>query len=791
MGNVKLSMTQLIVITSKLFIFGLLASFGCCSVAWCADVEKSKPADSRRSQDELLTRGEAIYREKCASCHGANGEGVTGKHATPLVGDSTIGELTKVITETMPEDDPDACVGEDSEAVSEFIHYRFYSEAAQIRNRPSNVSFSRLTGTQLRQSIADLYARFNGQPEVTADRGVKAIYFDGARWKNENKKIQRTDAVIDFDFGNESPGEGIKADAFYIYWEGGIKADVTGRYEIIVRSSCSFKMDFGKLDRQFIDNHVQSGDRTEFRQPIVLTAGRIYPFKIDFIQKDRKTENPPARISVSWIKPGGVEEIIPTLNLVPNVARSTFSIQTTMPPDDRSYGFERGISVSRQWDDATTAAALEFAQVAAAELWPRYERQHKDDSDEGRSKLRKFLAEIVEVAFRGSLDEKQKLTYIDKNVDAAEDDVEAMKRTFLMALKSPYFLYPSLDVGASVSQQAANRLSLILHDSLPSEDGILSQIKKENLTNEKQIRDAAKRMVKDYRTQAKVRQMMHEWLNIGHFADISKDAKNYPGFDSAVVADLRSSLEAFLDEVIWSEASDYRQLFLSKSVYTNDRLADFYGDSWKPVEGDRIQLRLGATEDDARFGLLTHPYLMSGLAYHNTTSPIHRGVFLIRYMLGRTLRPPNEAFSPLSPDLHPELTTRERVELQTSSENCQGCHIKINGLGFTLENYDAVGRYREKERDKTILSVGHYTTRSGDEVELSGASDLANYLASSSDSHRAFVNRAFQYFVKQPITAYGPDVLDELTAKFTKSGCNIRELIVEIAVLGTCSKLMK
>src|SRR5690606_28358820 len=55
-------------------------------------------------------------------------------------------------------------------------------------------------------------------------------------------------------------------------------------------------------------------------------------------------------------------------------------------------------------------------------------------------------------------------------------------------------------------------------------------------------------------------------------------------------------------------------------------------------------------------GILSHPYLMSGLAYSDTTSPIHRGVFLVRYMLGRTLRPPNEAFTPLSPDLHPDLT---------------------------------------------------------------------------------------------------------------------------------------
>src|SRR5690606_4492052 len=102
--------------------------------------------------------------------------------------------------------------------------------------------------------------------------------------------------------------------------------------------------------------------------------------------------------------------------------------------------------------------------------------------------------------------------------------------------------------------------------------------------------------------------------------------------------------------------------------------------------------------------------------YHDSTSPIHRGVFLMRYMLGRTIRPPMDAFSPLSPALHPEMTTRQRVELQTSPESCQVCHVKINGLGFTLEAFDAVGRPRDREGDKPIDPSGIYFTRAGDRV---------------------------------------------------------------------------
>ena len=155
---------------------------------------------------------------------------------------------------------------------------------------------------------------------------------------------------------------------------------------------------------------------------------------------------------------------------------------------------------------------------------------------------------------------------------------------------------------------------------------------------------------------------------------------------------------------------------------------------------------------------------------------------MIRYMLGRTLRLPADAFSPLSPDLHPDLTTRERVDLQTSPESCQVCHVKINGLGFTLENYDAVGRFREQEQGRAIDASGTYTSRDDRTERFSSLRDVSRYMANSDDAARALVNRAFQYFVKQP-AADGVDTLDQLTENFKSSDYKLRDLIVEIAVL--------
>lgn len=751
--------------------------------------ERPVAAPPVTEQSLSIQRGQSIYRNQCAACHGDQGEGIAGAYDQPLIGDAATGELSRLIAETMPKEDADQCTGEDAVAVAEYIHYSFYSEAAQVRRRPPRIGLARLTAGQLRQSVADLYAHFDGVPSLTDDRGVKAIYFNGARWKNENKKIERTDPVIDFDFGHDSPGEGIEAKSFYICWEGGLKADVTGRYEIIVRSTCSFVMDFGKIGRKLIDNHVQSGDRTEFRRTLTLTAGRVYPFKIDFIQRERKTESPPARISLSWVPPHGIEEIIPTQNLLPSAPPATFSLQAILPPDDRSYGYERGIAINREWDDSTTTAALEFAQSAIDELWPRFLRRHKDDSDENRARLRGFLTELVETAFRAPLDQETRRLYVDQQVDATQDDAEAIRRAALITIKSPRFLYPLADQHQTTSHRVASRLALVMFDSLPSDSWLQKLAAENKLEKTEAIRSAARRMVTDYRTQAKTRELMYAWLNLGHLTDINKDSVLFPGFDRALMHDLRTSLNAFLDDVIWSETGDFRQLFLADWSYTTDRIAEFYGDAWKPAQEDGRPLRKTAGHAEHRMGLLNHPFLMSGLAYHDSTSPIHRGVFLIRYILGRTLRPPSEAFTPLSPDLHPDLTTRERVALQTSPESCQVCHVKINGLGFTLENFDAVGRYRDQEREKPINSVGSYTDRAGKDHTFANPHELAVFLAASDDSQRAFVNRAFQHFVKQPAAAYGPDTLEILTERFRESGYNVPQLIVEIAVTAASEPL--
>ncbi len=739
-------------------------------------------ADDAMTAEQLLEKGEQIYRSTCADCHGSHGEGDASAYEKPLVGDLSIGQLADIVSETMPEGEPEVCVAEDAQAVATYMHQAFYSEAAQVRNRPPRIGLARLTADQLRQSLSDLYAQFEGLPKPDLPTGLKAEYFDGKRRSNEARKMERVDPELNFDFGRESPVEGVNADEFLIYWHGGIRVEETGRYEIIVRSTCSFVCNFGRYDREFINNHVQSGDKIEFRRTIQLTAGRVYPFDLQLVQRNRKTEIPPARVSLSWVPPGGVEQIIPARHLVSERVPAAYALQAELPPDDRSYGFERGIAINRQWDESTTAAALEFAQVAEDELWPNYRRRFRGDKEEPRAALRSFLTRIVETAFRAPLSEDIKKMYVDMQIEKESDDAQAIKRVVLLALKSPRFLYPGLDGNEASSRATAARLALVLYDSLPVSDALVRAAERDELRKADQIRGFVTAHIDDLRVKAKAREMFHEWLNMSHFGEITKDEAKFPGFGQELVSGLRESLDLFLDEVAWGESSDYRDLFRADWRFSNERLAEYYGAAWQPASPGS-GLRKTASAESLKFGLLTHPYLMSGLAYHDSTSPIHRGVFLIRYLLGRTLMPPQEAFSPLSPDLHPDLTTRERIALQTSPESCQVCHARINGLGFALENYDAAGRYRDQENGKPIDSAGQYINRAGEQVEFAGPAELADFLCNSDDAHRAFVSRAFQHFVKQPPAAFGVDTLDELTDKFKKSQFSIRQLLIEIAMV--------
>ena len=736
--------------------------------------------------------GAAIYKQQCARCHGANGEG-SKQYKQRLEGDRSVAQLAEVIRKTMPENDPGSLTVAQSQAVAEYIHKSFYGPLAREGNKPARVALARLTVPQYRQAVADLVGSFRWQARWDAQRGLDAEYFKGRRLNPRDRVLKRIDPQVAFDFGTESPAPGkTEPHEFSIRWTGSILVPETGEYRFVIRTEHAARLWLNDQRRPFIDAWVKSGNDTEYSATIFLVAGRIYPLRLEYskakqgVDDSNKIKNKPpspkSSVTLLWQLPHRSVEVVPSRYLSPAPAPEQFVCTRPFPPDDRSFGWERGTTVSREWDAATTEAALEATAYIAARMNELAGTREGDP--EQKKKLQAFCRTFAERAFRRPLTaEQQKL--LERQFEAGKDLESSVKRCLLLTLKSPRFLYR--EVGDEPDGYAvASRLSFGLWDSIPDKE-LLEAAAAGRLATKEQVRKQAERMLPDPRARAKLRSFLLTWLRLNEEHDLSRDPKIFPGFDAATVSDLRTSLELFLDEVVWSSGSDYRQLLTAEEVYLNDRLARFYGVKLPEGAGFRkVKLDPGK-----RAGVTTYPYLMALLSQGEVSSPIHRGVLLARGFLGVALKPPPEAVAPLSPRLHPNLTTRERVLLQTRPGACMTCHGIINPLGFALEHFDAVGRFRDQENGKAIDATGWYQARDGKMVRVNGARELASFLAGSSEAHAAFAEQMFHHLVQQPVRAYGQNTLEELRRSFVSGNFHIRNLAVEVITVAALQSRQK
>jgi cytochrome c553 len=725
-------------------------------------------AATQDPQESVLERGRAVYESKCVSCHGQNGSG-SREVPAPIFGDRPTSDLADLISRTMPEGAPEDCVGDDARAVAEWMQVQFYSPEAQARLHPPAIEFSRLTVSQHRNAIADLAMSFRWYHSPGANRGLKAEYYADRKTRKEKRVIERTDPNVNFSFGAGSPDtEKIPPEEFSMEWQGSVIPRETGWYEFTVRTENAARLFVNDRETPLVDAWVRSGPGTEFRGSRLLLAGRLYPLRLEWF----KFKEPTSSVALLWKPPNGVEEAIPAAHLTPEWAPEVLVIETPFPPDDRSSGYERGTSVSKEWFEASTNAAIEAADKLVR---MRRELFEIKDGEDRTAKMQEFARLLVERAFRRPLTDETRQMYVDAQFAATPDPDEALRRVILLALKSPRFLYREAgDVGDQFDR--ASRLSFALLNSSPDKQLLEAAANGQLETNE-QLREHAWRLMSDFRSRARLLEFLRQWMNLERLQDISKETASFPDFTPQIASDLRVSLEMLLEQSVDAENSDFRRLLLNDQIFFNGRLAAFYGaDLEEGAEFQEVTF-----EPEQRTGIVTHPFLLSGFAYMHASSPIHRGVFLSRGVLWRGVKPPPIAVAPAAPDLAPELTTRERVTLQTSAESCVGCHGLINSLGFALENFDAVGRYRDNEKNKPIDATGHYLERNGQLTRFNGARELAEFLARSEETHRSFSRQLFHHMIQQPVLAYGPDTIAELADFFEQHEYNMKQLMVDIA----------
>jgi hypothetical protein len=547
--------------------------------------------------------GAAVYRDACARCHGKQGEGVHEKYKDALVGDWTIEKLTRYVAKNMPDDDPGTVSVKDAEVVSRYIHQAFYSREARARNNPARVELVRLTNRQYVNTIADLLKEFTGKDAALGnEHGLQGSYSSsGRRGAGERKSFERLDPEVNFDFGKGSPftntivgtvtnitraitnAEGkITAaktnvmkftNTFSISWRGSVIAQDGGDYEFIIKTPSGARLWVNDEETPLIDASVASGDMTEHRASVRLIGGRAYPLRLEM---NRAARDKASAVALLWRPPHGAEEVIPARNLTPSRTTPTFVVRTAFPADDSSVGYERGVSVSKAWDEATTHAAIQAANHVVKSI-DRLAGTRTRDTNR-IAKLQKFSADFVSAAFRRPLTAEEQRAHVTAQFSevAASADTrakadEAVKRVVLLALKSPRFLYLGLDHPQPDDFTVAGRLSYELWDSLPDAD-LRKAAASKSLRTREQVAKQAQRMLADPRARAKMQAFLHHWLQVDRIEDVSKDSKLFAGFTPEIIADLRTSLNLFINDVVWSPGSDYRR-FLDDNDFWVKRAA--------------------------------------------------------------------------------------------------------------------------------------------------------------------------------------------------------------------------
>ena len=336
---------------------------------------------------------------------------------------------------------------------------------------------------------------------------------------------------------------------------------------------------------------------------------------------------------------------------------------------------------------------------------------------------------------------------------------EGIRRALTRALASPNFLYRSSDAPESLGPgevyalndlELASRLSFFLWSSIPDQELLDLAIAGE-LAEPATLNQQIDRMVADPRSATLASNFAYQWLHLSKLDEINPDGSIYPYAFGAgdLRPDFKKEIELFVDSVIKEDQSVLSLLDANYS-FLNERLALHYG--ILNVKGNRY--RRIEIQDPTRWGLLGKGGVLMTSAYPNRTSPVLRGAWILENIMGTPppVPPPdvedlaeNEAGQPAS-------TVRERLERHRANPTCNACHAVLDPLGFALENFDAVGHWRNIDRFSRdpIDSTG--VLPSGEEV--AGPIDLRNALLSEPDMFaRTVTTRLMTYALGRPVEA--------------------------------------
>lgn len=431
-------------------------------------------------------------------------------------------------------------------------------------------------------------------------------------------------------------------------------------------------------------------------------------------------------------------------------------------------------------------AARDFGLRATADDASLQELIGCDPAMDGEAACRQtFISEFIGRAFRRPATASDIADFeavFDNGHKLGGNFASGVRAVVEVALQSPEFLY-RVELGEPFGSdegdarmagwarptphEMATRLSYFFWGA-PPDAALLEAAAEGKLRNKEEIENQARRMLNDERARATVRRFYFELLRIPSNAQFNALEE----IGALAVAET----EHFIDAVTWDEPGDFRSLLTAPYTFVNEQLASFYGITG--ITGDAFQrVDLDPTR---RAGLLTQASFLASTSPPERTSPTRRGLLVLQKLLCRPApMPPPEipSFPPVDPTSG--ATTRQRLEQETASPACAGCHQMVDPLGFAFEHYDAQGRYRETENGTPIDATGSLETSDGS-VEFNGAIELAALLAGSSEAEHCFVQNWMTFAHGRELTEADACSRRTAEAAFAKANGNVRELLVAL-----------
>jgi hypothetical protein len=349
---------------------------------------------------------------------------------------------------------------------------------------------------------------------------------------------------------------------------------------------------------------------------------------------------------------------------------------------------------------------------------------------------RRILSSIARLAYRRSLEDSDVDMLMDffRKGRAGRTFDSGVESALQYVLASPEFLFrfesdpPGIASGTAYRLKdlaLASRLSFFIWSSIP-DDELLTIAGQGKLKDTAVVEQQVKRMLADPRSGALIENFAEQWLHLRNLKSSSPDLEAFPDFDDNLRQAMKQETTLFFDSVMREDRS-VMDLLNADYTFVNERLARHYGIT--NIYGS--QFRRVKVPTEARRGLLGQASILTVTSYPNRTSPVERGKWILTNLLGVPPSPPPPNVPPLkeeSPDGKPR-SLRESLEAHRANPVCAGCHKAMDPIGFSMENFDAVGHWRTADHGAPIDASG--TLFNG--ASVNGIGGLRQMLVSNPD----------------------------------------------------------